>query len=182
MSEKPSMKLYIADTFEELLAEKSFEEISVNDLAKKCGISRTTFYHHFKDKFDLVTWIYECEAEKIKAKNQKASSWKNLVLDFALLATKKKKFYKLCLNCYEQNSLLDTIWECGYIYCRDIVLQALHTDILPKDLDFSARMYSLATAYMQRDWILNGMKIPPDEFAEYLCENIPLPLQPYFND
>lgn len=180
MSEKPSMKLYIADTFEELLAEKNLEDISVNDLAKKCNISRTTFYHHFKDKYDLVTWIYEREAEKIKSRNEKASSWKNLVLDFALLATHKKKFYKLCLNYYEQNSLLDTIWECGYIYCRDIILQALHTDVLPKNLDFSARMYSLATAYMQREWILNGMKIPPEEFAEYLCENMPLPLQPYF--
>lgn len=33
------------------------------------GISRTTFYHHFKGKYDLVSWIYEQEAEKIKSRN-----------------------------------------------------------------------------------------------------------------
>jgi hypothetical protein len=44
----------IRDTFVELLNEKSFEEITINDLTQRADINRGTFYLHYKDKFDLL--------------------------------------------------------------------------------------------------------------------------------
>ncbi|OLP67092.1 hypothetical protein BACPU_04550 [Bacillus pumilus] len=38
----------------QLLREKEWMRISVQDLTKKAGIHRTTFYQHYEDKFDLV--------------------------------------------------------------------------------------------------------------------------------
>lgn len=40
--------------FTELLAEKSFEEISVHDIAERSTVNRATFYDHFPDKFALL--------------------------------------------------------------------------------------------------------------------------------
>jgi AcrR family transcriptional regulator len=40
--------------FEELLAEKTFEQISVQDLAERSTLNRATFYDHFTDKFALL--------------------------------------------------------------------------------------------------------------------------------
>ncbi|MFZ4683262.1 MAG: TetR/AcrR family transcriptional regulator [Terrimicrobiaceae bacterium] len=40
--------------FAGLLAEKSFEEISVQDIAERSTLNRATFYDHFPDKFALV--------------------------------------------------------------------------------------------------------------------------------
>ena len=40
--------------FTELLAEKSFEEISVQDIAERSTVNRATFYDHFPDKFALL--------------------------------------------------------------------------------------------------------------------------------
>lgn len=40
----------IRETLEELLAERSFHEISIDDLAKGAGISRPTFYFYFPSK------------------------------------------------------------------------------------------------------------------------------------
>jgi AcrR family transcriptional regulator len=40
--------------FKELLAEKSFEEISVHDIAERSTVNRATFYDHFPDKFALL--------------------------------------------------------------------------------------------------------------------------------
>lgn len=42
------------DALKDLLHEKSFEEISVQDLAERSTLNRATFYDHFTDKFALL--------------------------------------------------------------------------------------------------------------------------------
>lgn len=37
-----------------LLGEKPLEDITVNELCERAGVRRTTFYKHFKDKFDYI--------------------------------------------------------------------------------------------------------------------------------
>jgi AcrR family transcriptional regulator len=40
--------------FTELLSEKSFEDITVHDIAERSTVNRATFYDHFPDKFALL--------------------------------------------------------------------------------------------------------------------------------
>jgi len=40
--------------FEDLLGEKNFEQISVQDISERSTLNRATFYDHFTDKFALL--------------------------------------------------------------------------------------------------------------------------------
>ncbi len=42
---------------EELLREKGFSDISVQDITARAEVNRATFYAHFKDKYDLLDAI-----------------------------------------------------------------------------------------------------------------------------
>lgn len=44
----------IVQAFVELLAEKSFRAISVQDVAERATVNRATFYAHFEDKYALM--------------------------------------------------------------------------------------------------------------------------------
>lgn len=44
----------LQQAFRELLADKRFQAISVQDIAERATVNRATFYAHFEDKFALV--------------------------------------------------------------------------------------------------------------------------------
>lgn len=48
--------LSLEQAFEELLEEKRFEELTVNDLCQRALIRRTTFYKHFGDKYEFFAF------------------------------------------------------------------------------------------------------------------------------
>ncbi len=60
MSQKEDLRVRktkkaLSDAFFELLLEKSFDEITVNELCDKADVRRATFYKHYTDKFNFFT-------------------------------------------------------------------------------------------------------------------------------
>lgn len=45
---------YIQKAFTDLLAEKDFEDISIQDIKERADLNRATFYNHFQDKYELL--------------------------------------------------------------------------------------------------------------------------------
>jgi len=58
----------LGNALKELLQEKSFEDISVQDLAERSTVNRATFYDHFADKYALleasISDRFQCEISK----------------------------------------------------------------------------------------------------------------------
>ena len=51
-------------SLKKFLLKKPLDKITINDLTTDCGISRMTFYYHFKDIYDLVEWACLEDAKK----------------------------------------------------------------------------------------------------------------------
>lgn len=47
-------KARLVSTFKELLGEKKFENITINEICDRAEIRRATFYKHFQDKYDFL--------------------------------------------------------------------------------------------------------------------------------
>lgn len=76
----------ILGSFEDLLAEKGFESISVQDVTDKAEINRATFYAHFPDKYALldhsISQMFRQEIEKrtLNACHYTPDNLRNLIL------------------------------------------------------------------------------------------------------
>lgn len=47
-------KKFIQNAFADLLTEKDFEAISIQDIMDRAGLNRATFYNHYQDKYELL--------------------------------------------------------------------------------------------------------------------------------
>lgn len=76
----------ILQAFNELLAEKGFEAISVQDVTEKAQVNRATFYDHFVDKYKLLDyWIsqvfmQEIDKRMLNACHYTPQNLRNLIL------------------------------------------------------------------------------------------------------
>lgn len=54
-------KRALASALRELMQEMPFEKITVSHICERCDMNRKSFYYHFRDKYDLVNWIFDME-------------------------------------------------------------------------------------------------------------------------
>lgn len=76
----------ILQSFENLLAEKNFETISVQDVTAKAQVNRATFYAHFQDKYALLDYsinqrfMQEIEKRTLNACHYTPDNLRNLII------------------------------------------------------------------------------------------------------
>lgn len=58
-TKKNKTHIKIQNVFLELLSQKPFKDITVNDIAEGAEINRSTFYTHFQDKYELLNYILQ---------------------------------------------------------------------------------------------------------------------------
>ena len=179
MSAEFRMKRFISTEFKKLVLTKPIKKITVNDITTHCQISRGTFYYHFKDKQDLVNWIYRTEIikpvraaliESLNHGGSSATAESNKMI-FQLLY-QQKEFFCQAIKLNGQNSLSETILEEARENIRLIKerhIWELGTDHSDQG-DFLAfinehiAMFN-STAVVQ--WIRDGMPRSPEVMARY---------------
>ena len=68
-------KRALEESFKRQLSTKPFSKITIADIAQDCGISRMTFYYHFKDIYDLMEWSLEEDAKRAIDGCKTVSTW-----------------------------------------------------------------------------------------------------------
>ena len=68
-------KRRLADALKRAMEKKSFECITVTSLLEECDITRSTFYYHFKDIYDLMIWMFDQEAVTLMEYSRDAETW-----------------------------------------------------------------------------------------------------------
>ena len=80
----------IIDTFLELCQTIPIEKVGIEFLMKKAGLSKPTFYHHFKDKYDLIAAIYIQDVTETAKSHKYLGGVEELVIGLRNLSSKKE--------------------------------------------------------------------------------------------
>lgn len=161
-------KTAIINAFMKLLAEKSFDDISVKDIVNECGINRNTFYYHFSDIYALVDEILQNEMTKIVTEHQPYNSWNEGFLCAADFALKNKKAIFNLHNSAKSYQLQKYFQRVIYdVVANFVELEAKNINISDNDKAFVAEFYTFALQGFINKWLDYGMK---EDFEDILSK------------
>ncbi len=138
----------LVDAFIELLGEKRFEDITVNELCERAMVRRATFYKHFADKFEFFAFVIRTKQEEFDASSRPHS-------DQAHAQSLYLQIVKNTLEFVNSN--------------RKLVQTVLESKMLPTLLDILSQQIAMDVTRKLKEDAQNGVRLPasPQVMAQF---------------
>ncbi|MDD4780980.1 MAG: TetR/AcrR family transcriptional regulator C-terminal domain-containing protein [Tissierellia bacterium] len=172
-------KEIIVNSLKELMKTKPFKKITVYNIVSNCSTTRQTFYNHFKDKYDVVNFIYSKHADKCYLHLGNNYTWYDTCLEVLNVMREDKDFYINAVNFDGQNSLLQIIFSHGYKNCMDIIKKKNNTNTVDENLKFKLKFFIYGIIKSGEEWAKNGMIVSPEQIAKNIMDCMPEELYEY---
>ena len=167
MADSQITKQALAGALKSLMSTKQLNKISVGDIAAACGVNRQTFYYHFKDKYELVNWIYYTETLPYMSNFSDRDHWTDGLRALCHYMRANKRFYIHALNLPGQNSFQEYLIQFAHALVRSLAEDLMGDRKLPEDdLEFIADFYAFAFVGLIIKWARMGMNLDPDGYID----------------
>lgn len=154
----------------DLLQEKKLDDITVTEVVERCGISRQTFYYHFRDLYEVVEWRFLALSEEMQDYLIQADrNDRRLALE--LMVEKMRENKNLMLNIYRAfpRSYLERYlirWSQPFLEDQ-IRERAQYYRISEDAVEFIIDLYSFGIASILLNWLDKGMSSGMVERLDY---------------
>lgn len=168
MAESDSRKELLARALLEYLELHPNEPVSVTSITRICGISRQSFYYHFRDIHDLYAWTLHHELMKT-VRPVRGEGWRTEIQ--AVLERMYENRLLVMRAAQARGSVnIDELLknELGIHIMRSVEEISTGLGIAPADRALIARFYTAGLVEIVRLWIDDGMREPPERLAERL--------------
>ena len=155
-------KRALAASLKNLLLQKPLTKITINDIAEDCGISRMTFYYHFKDIYDLVEWTCVEDDARALAGRKTYDTWQEGFLSIFHAVQANKPFIMNVYRCVSRERIEQYLNPLIHSLILGVVEEkAVGMDVGEADRQFIASFYEHAFIGVMLEWIGTGMKDDP---------------------
>lgn len=163
-------KKELAQALKTLVCEKSFDKISIVDITDKCHVNRQTFYYHFDDKYECLSWIYETECFYHFTTSSTLDSWNRSFVKMLEILKANQVFY---IRSIQASSLT-------FVYPL-IALLKQHFENTLENIDIKKNVQKQEEVSLSEflaygctgiilNWVVKGMKEDPHEIAKRLLK------------
>lgn len=152
-------KQIIEDSLKKLMLQKPLDKITIRDLTEDCGISRMTFYYHFKDIYDLVEWSCIADATRALEGKKTYDTWNEGLLQIFEAVYENKPFILNAYRCISRDQIESFLFHLTSDLIMAVVEEkAAGTEVSEENRRFIADFYKYSFVGIMLDWIKQGMK------------------------
>lgn len=154
-------KEMLAESLMKLLARRTLDKVTIQDIVDDCGYNRQTFYYHFHDIYDLIDWIFAAQTQELIEKCRACGSLDVGVEAVIAYMRENRRLILNILRSVNGEKLLDNLYRSA----QSIVLSALENHPGVQELsaeyrELVAEAFKYALAGLLIDWMRAG--IPED--------------------
>ena len=166
MPDQSITKRALCTALKELMEEEPFQKISVADICARCDMNRKSFYYHFRDKYDLVNWIFDTEfIAVVRAEPDAYDTVWTLFDSLCDYFYRNRSFYRKALLIRGQNSFSDHFRELLTPVQRKLLSKLLSSpSIPPMYIDF----FNDAIICALERWLTSRDCMPPEKFVSQM--------------
>ena len=121
MQMKDLTKNMFADALVEMMKEMPLEKVRVRKLCERCGATSPTFYYYFRDKYELVVWIFLRDIAQVY-QNIRPGERKSGMGKIIRMVKRERTFYQKAFTDQSQNSLAEYIQNFIIRYFTEAIL------------------------------------------------------------
>ncbi|BCZ45553.1 hypothetical protein psyc5s11_16200 [Clostridium gelidum] len=164
----------LTEAFVQLMSEKHFENITVNELCKKAMIRRTTFYKHFADKYEFFRFFVhqlqtDCDAITPASADYKApySFYISIAHHILNFLKEHEQFVNMVLGSNLLPTLLDILSEQVISDITDKIKIGIKKGIdVPASPEIVASFFTGAIMHTIRWWLMQKKKISEEKLIQ----------------
>lgn len=167
-------KAALQDAFFALLREKTFEDLTVNELCETAGVRRATFYKHYSDKFSFLTSLTKdlryrfnslrWRGEAVASSPKYYSEYAKRIVEFI------DEHEAVVQNIMRSNllfAMMNIITEQNYKDTKELLLRSAAMGMkLSASAEVTASMLAGGVATTIYEWIAEGKKKSVDELSD----------------
>lgn len=181
MAESGSVREKLGMSLMEIAERKHVDKISVREICEGCGLSTRTFYNNFRDKYDLITWVYTSHYERIMQDRMEIGSIAESIVACLCELREHAPFYRnVVANTHGLDSFEKMVLGHARAMMLDYLQHAADGDNLDETVRFSVDFFLHAVSACMLDWLRADDPMDPEEFAGLCVANLPGLLRPYF--
>ena len=179
MIARQSTKELLAESLKELSQVKAVDKITIKELTQNCGLTPPTFYNHFRDKYELMAWIYNQEVEAAMKNFGGTYSFEDVICKFMKIVLEDENFYRNVLkNAVGQNSFRYATNDYAINLLADWIKARHKLKDLEPTICFCLRFYMRGISETVNDWCLGKWDCSTREMAKFFITAMPTPLKP----
>lgn len=163
-------KRALEQSLKRLLLQKPLNKITISDITDDCGISRMTFYYHFKDIYDLVEWACLQDASGALQEKRTHDTWEEGFLQIFRAVRENKPFVMNVYRCVGRERVEQYLISLTDGLVRGVVEEeAAGMCVREDDRAFIAKTYSYMFVGLMLDWVADDMRGDPAEIVRRLA-------------
>ena len=163
-------KRALVQSLKNLLLEKPLSKITVTDITEDCGISRMTFYYHFKDIYDLVEWACMEDAAKALANKKTYDTWQQGFIQIFHAVRENKVFVMNVYRCVSREQVEKYLVPLTDQLIMGVIAErSAGMTVREEDKQFIAQVHSYSFVGLMLDWIKDDMRAEPELLVNKLA-------------
>lgn len=161
-------KQQLANSLKKLMCHRAFNKITVQNVTGNCGLNRQTFYYHFQDMYELLSWIYlhDIFNEVVEEQDE---AWETSVLQIIRYAKSNRAFCRNTIRCIRKEKMEEFLQPVVHNWVEKLAQEIWQQrNISDDDRKFMIHFFTGAFVNYGIQWVSRGMQ----EDEEYIIGKI----------